>query len=388
MRCGNCYTRRMATVHIIGAGISGLAAATALAADHISVKLYEATARAGGRCGSHAQNGAYIISPHDREYWRFIARINAETHYAKIRLPALPRASFMDYCALARSLLAANNALLTDYITPENPLYSRLLRRMARLVMHTPAHEIPARLTRRMLRTRTMLLPMVALKEQVIHPALHTLEYCGGSTYFNHALQGLEQTPEHIHTLHFARKKIPLAANDRIILATPPQVTANFFPQLTLPTAQHSSITLHYMIPQITTDALEWVDDPLIDSIRYRPGSATLTIRVADGAWHRDAQHLAEYGWRVLQVRHHAWHEDALPKWSILREKYAGHRMDVQSLQRLTVPMHPHPQCVLAGDWLDPAQPASLETAAASGHRAAEYTKALLKHAAQEQRRQ
>jgi len=40
-------------VHIVGAGLAGLSAATDLAAKGYPVSLYEATAQAGGRCRSY-----------------------------------------------------------------------------------------------------------------------------------------------------------------------------------------------------------------------------------------------------------------------------------------------------------------------------------------------
>jgi len=41
------------SVHIVGAGLAGLAAAVVLAAEGCRVRLYEASAHAGGRCRSY-----------------------------------------------------------------------------------------------------------------------------------------------------------------------------------------------------------------------------------------------------------------------------------------------------------------------------------------------
>src|SRR5512144_2442490 len=43
----------MATVHVIGAGLAGLSCAFRLAESGAAVRLYEATAHAGGRCRSY-----------------------------------------------------------------------------------------------------------------------------------------------------------------------------------------------------------------------------------------------------------------------------------------------------------------------------------------------
>ena len=40
----------MATVHVIGAGLAGLACALPVALADISVRIYEAAGHAGGRC--------------------------------------------------------------------------------------------------------------------------------------------------------------------------------------------------------------------------------------------------------------------------------------------------------------------------------------------------
>ena len=47
----------MKTVHIIGAGVSGLSAAIAAVRANVNVKVYEATDRAGGRARSFFDNG-------------------------------------------------------------------------------------------------------------------------------------------------------------------------------------------------------------------------------------------------------------------------------------------------------------------------------------------
>ena len=47
------HSSDVGTVHIIGAGLAGLAAAVRLARSHTAVAIHEATAQAGGRCRSY-----------------------------------------------------------------------------------------------------------------------------------------------------------------------------------------------------------------------------------------------------------------------------------------------------------------------------------------------
>jgi hydroxysqualene dehydroxylase len=46
-----------ATIHIVGAGLAGLSAATTLAEQNFSVQVYEAAPQAGGRCRSYFDPG-------------------------------------------------------------------------------------------------------------------------------------------------------------------------------------------------------------------------------------------------------------------------------------------------------------------------------------------
>ncbi|MGB7276364.1 MAG: NAD(P)-binding protein, partial [Pseudolabrys sp.] len=49
------------TVHIIGAGLAGLAAAVRLTQSHRAVTVHEATAYAGGRCRSYHDSASDML---------------------------------------------------------------------------------------------------------------------------------------------------------------------------------------------------------------------------------------------------------------------------------------------------------------------------------------
>lgn len=367
---------------MIGAGISGLAAATWLAAKHIQVKLYEASTNAGGRCRTSRSNdvgeydhGLHLVHANDNEFLDFLARIDARDRIQPVALKRFARASIADYANLLR--LAFSDEDASQVIDEENPLYDAALRPLARLLLHTPEQEVSARALWRALRKRNRFFKARhSLQGSFIDPALQFLEYCGGSVYFGHALQQLAHNETVLHALHFGRKKIALSADDVVILATPPDITARVFPLIDVPTS-HSAITLHYAAEHDETLGFYTTQDEAYDAACFSNGRIRITIRVADGAWYRDKQALAEQLWHRLRKQYPRL--PAAPDGFVLwREKYAGHRMDAASMAREATPMQPHPRCLLADDWLNPKQPASLESAAASGHAAAKCAASML----------
>lgn len=378
----------MATVHVIGAGISGLAAATQLAAGHVPVKLYEATAVAGGRCRTtpHPRLGAldsglHMIAGGDTEAFRYLDRIDARDRLVRVPSLCLPAASIADYLALARGIAFPDSRPMAHFVHEENPLYHEWMAPISRLRLHTPAETVSASALASMARAQRGGLYMAArtLSESFLEPALRFLDYCGGSTYFNHALTGLAHAGKHIATLHFARKKVALAPDDLIILATPPGVTQALLPDIPAPQTSHSAITLHVAARhREPPGTVRFLRQHPLDVIRYDVQMIRATLRIADGAWHADQPLLAARIWRQLQQLHPYLRGQALGQWAFCREKRAGHTLDVATVTAAPAPLRPHPQCILAGDWLNPAAPASIESAAASGHRAAAAAKDLL----------
>jgi phytoene dehydrogenase-like protein len=73
------------TAHVVGAGLAGLGAATALAARGVAVELSEAAAQAGGRCRSYfdpqigltIDNGNHLVLSGNKAVHEYLARIGA-----------------------------------------------------------------------------------------------------------------------------------------------------------------------------------------------------------------------------------------------------------------------------------------------------------------------
>src|SRR6185312_6385800 len=78
-------TVRMTKVHVIGAGLAGLAASTALAQKGLDVALYEGAPQAGGRCRSYfdpvlgqiIDNGNHLVLSGNHAVMTYLKRIGA-----------------------------------------------------------------------------------------------------------------------------------------------------------------------------------------------------------------------------------------------------------------------------------------------------------------------
>lgn len=378
----------MGSVHIIGAGISGLSAATMLAEKHIPVRLYEATSHAGGRCrSSHdavlgpVDHGLHLAE-RNGAWQAYLTRVGRGEALAPAPSVPLPRAPLLDYLPMLGWLLQPRGTA-QDRMPRDSQLQDAWLRPVARLLYGTPPSQWPARAMRHYLRHRRVATMPKGLQHTAIQPALDYLDHCGGSIYFNHALTRLERNPDgQPAQLVFARKKIMLSPDDIVILATPPALAQRLLPELQVPVQDQPSITLHYACAHHEpADSITYPLDSPMDLLRYRAGQIAASIRLAGHCWASDPTWLAQHVWRSIQKQHPYLRDTPLPAYNIQREKRAGH-----ALSALPAVPADHGRLLLAGDWLFPNLPATLEQAAHSGHTAATLAMArLARHGTRDQ---
>lgn len=399
----------MATVHIIGAGISGLAAATKLAAAHVPVKLYEASTSAGGRCRSSNDealgsydHGLHVFSGAAKELQKFIRRIEAKEQFMRVGMPVhihdgksgetwawsplrpLLAAPLVDHVQLLGSIAMAGDTSLEAATSDHSPLQDAMLAPLARLALTLPAQQSTTKQLQRLLRRQfkrggsRFYMARHSLQQALISPALSMLEYLGGSVYFGQSLKSYD--PER-NELNFLRKKLTLDPDDVVIIATPAHSAKTILHGLAVPEQQHCAITFHFKAEHgEPAGSLRILTNAQADILRYDEGVIRAGVRIADHAWLADEDALALRIWKNIQALHPAL--GGMPEYAIWREKRAGHVPQPGKCPAHTLP----PRCLLAGDWLDATQAGTLEGAARSGHRAASKALTLLgKKAAQTQ---
>src|SRR3569623_2358758 len=154
------------TVHIIGAGLAGLAAAVRLTAQGRRVAVHEATGQPGGRCRSYydhvtgmvIDNGSHLLLSGNHAARDYLKAIGAEhllegppsAEFDFIDLPTLkrwtvrfndgqipwwifdktrrvPATKARDYLGLLRLMFMSGDKPLSELVRCEGPLYERLL---------------------------------------------------------------------------------------------------------------------------------------------------------------------------------------------------------------------------------------------------------------------
>src|SRR6266404_2862769 len=108
-------------VHIVGAGLAGLAAAVRLAGAGRDIVLHEASGHAGGRCrsyfdselGCRIDNGNHLLLSGNRAALDYLERIGAA---ASLSGPAVPRFDFCDLVNGERWTLAPGSGRLPWWI--------------------------------------------------------------------------------------------------------------------------------------------------------------------------------------------------------------------------------------------------------------------------------
>src|SRR5690606_14080103 len=284
---------RMAIVHVIGAGLAGLAAAVRLARRGQRVALYEAAQQAGGRCrsffdrtlGRVIDNGnhlllsgnrsacAYLdaigaadtlIGPPDASFpfldlatgERWTVRPNRGPLPFWVLMPSrrVPGTRFRDYLATRRLWRAGERHTVADCLRTDDVLWRRFWSPLATAVLNTPPTLASARLLRAALeesfaRGAAGCRPLIArtsLAASLIDPALTFLRRHGVEIGFGQRLRAIELDDRRARSLDFGQRRVDLGPGDAVILALPPGQAAALLPGLVAPQASHTIVNGHF----------------------------------------------------------------------------------------------------------------------------------------------
>ena len=266
-------------VHIVGAGLAGLACAVRLASAGVAVTLHEAAGHAGGRCRSYhdpvldreIDNGNHLILSGNRSMRAYLADCGAADELGgppRAVVPFLdlktgerwtirPNAGRLPWWLCAPSRRAPDGGLLAHLsglmrlrkagegdtvagVLGGNPLYARFWRPLAVSILNTPGAEASAALLRRTMEESLALggaacrplFPRHGLSRCFVDPALATLERLGAEIRFNARLRSIERDGARAVALSFADGERRLGGGDRVVLAVPPDAAARLLPDL------------------------------------------------------------------------------------------------------------------------------------------------------------
>ncbi len=412
----------MGRVHIVGAGLAGLAAAVRLAQGGHAVALYEAAQQAGGRCRSYhdralgrvVDNGNHLLLSGNRAALDYLAVIGAADSligpdeavfpFVDLRsgerwmvrpnrgplpfwigLPARRVAGtrLIDYLGAWRLARAGPGDTVADCLRTSGRLWERFWDPLARAVLNTPPETGSARLLWAALRESFAegaagCRPLIArdsLAASLIDPALAWLRRNGIEIAFGQRLRAIRITDSAATELDFVGSTVLLDPPDGVILATPPVQTVALLPDLQVPRQSHAIVNGHFRLPQ----AVELPEGSVLlgliggtaEWLFARGELVSLTASAADHLAELPAEEVAARFWqdtaRALEL-------PAVPQppWRIVKEKRATFAQTPAAVARRPGAETPWRNVLLAGDWTDTGLPATIEGAIRSGNRAAD----------------
>lgn len=416
----------MSHVHVIGAGLAGLAAALSLSGAGRRVTLYEAGPAAGGRCRSYEDrelglridNGNHLMLSGNtavRDYltetgaWdhvrmhdtaaipfvdlktgeRWVVRPNAGRLPWWVVVPGrrVPQTRLGDYLQMARIARIRDDTVVAACMR-RGRLYWRLMEPLAIAALNTPSQEGLARLLGAVMRETLMeggracrpLLPGAGLSDALVDPALACLRRRGAGLRFNHRIAALGLREGRVAALRGPDGPLDLAPDDAVILAVPPWVAADLLPGLTAPDAFQGILNIHFRASPaldgpvrdigfigLTAGAAEWVF--------VKPGHLSVTISAANGLMNESAPALAALVWPnvVEALGLGEPFRRQMPPFRVVKEKRATFAATAEQDARRPGPRTDlAANLALAGDWTATGLPATIEGAIRSGRSAAD----------------
>ncbi|MBI1777511.1 MAG: FAD-dependent oxidoreductase [Proteobacteria bacterium] len=412
----------MTTLHVVGAGLAGLAAALHAGRAGLSVRLYEAGTRAGGRCRTYhdpvldrsIDNGAHLVLGANRAALAYLDRLGASGQMLEVapaRFPMLdlatgalwnlrpnagplpwwllsrerrtPDCSPWQHLAGAKLLWASPEATVGQVLGGDHPTFERLWQPFCAAVLNTDPKEASARLMGRTL-LRTFLAGERASRPHIarsgigaafVDPAVAALAEAGSPVEFASRLKAIESGDGRARALVFEGRRIELAPGDGVVLAVPPAMAASLVPGLTLvPNESRAIVNAHFRLerPAVLPGGLPFLG--LVGGsaqwLFQRGDVVSVTVSAADDLVQESAETSAEHLWsdvaRALGIVH-----APPPASRIIKERRATFAQTPEQLRRRPGPVTGLRNVMLAGDWTDTGLPATIDGAIRSGETAA-----------------
>jgi hydroxysqualene dehydroxylase len=434
-RDGQAPMTEIRRVHVVGAGLAGLAASVRLAKAGIEVILHEAAPQAGGRCrsyfddtlGCRIDNGNHLVTAGNIAVLAYLREIgaadtiagppDAEFHFLDLdtgerwvvrpnrgRIPwwifsakrRVPGTRSWDYLRALRLVWARPEDTLTSLLDRNSLIFQRLWLPLAISALNTDVEEAAAVPLVRVLRETfgrggaacRPLMPIKGLSESLIDPALERLRTLGAESRMGSRLKAMMVSGDRVSVLSFDEGDQTLEGDAAVLLAVPASVATRIVPDLTAPDEFRPIVNAHFRVTApaesppfvgLLGGATQWVfRKPEVLSVTISAGSSFVDLSAAE---------LAELLWPEVR-RAYDLPEGPLPAWQIVKEKRATFAATPLQLSRRPKAVTRWKNLTLAGDWTDTGLPATIEGAVRSGFAAADaLLKTSVRRANREKRR-
>lgn len=407
------------TVHVIGAGLAGLAAAVRLVEAGWRVALYEQAPQAGGRCrsfhdatlGRSIDNGSHMVLSGNRALLDYARRTGGVDALEELRPAAFPFLDLRngaawtlrpgglwlfdparrvpgsrpaDYLASLRCLTARRGQSVADCLPPGGALFEPLWRPLAVSALNGPVERISASLfgavlRETLLRGEAACRPVLAprgLSAAFVDPALARLRAAGAALNLGARVDGLTFDSHRVTGFSAGGSAVTLGPLDSVILAAPAWVAARLVPELTVPPPGPAIVNLHVRLegPVRLPGGLPFAGlvGGTAEWLFARDDLLSVTVSDADALADLPAEEIAGRLW--TEIAPHLRLEGAIPPHRVVKERRATPEQSPESVARRPGTRTRWSNLTLAGDWTETGLPATLEAAVRSGNRAAEAT--------------
>jgi squalene-associated FAD-dependent desaturase len=406
------------TVHIVGAGLSGLAAAVALTEKGRRVVVYEAAAQAGGRCRSYydreidrtIDNGNHLVlsgNPCVQRYLRMVGATDrlvgpegdgfhfldlARAHRFVVRpndgsIPwwivsperRVPGTHWLDYFAALKLAFARPEASVAD-VLPHDELYRILWEPLAVSALNTPIEEASARgfwkvLAKTLAKGGRFSRPLIAretLADTFVTPGVAFLTARGGEVRLGTRIKRLDYADGKVIGLASDSADETWEEGDQVIMAAPPAIAERLVRDLETPSADEPIVNAHFATADPPETPLEVVAvvGGAAQWVFRRPGLASVTVSAARAMVDEPAEVLAPRLWADVARAFPAL-GDAIPPYRIIKEKRATIRQSAADEALRPGFATKFGNLWLAGDWTRTGLPATIEGSLQSGFHAA-----------------